>query len=218
MNLLPSDGLVPVKGLEAPMVTGSFPSWVDDGGTGGTTVAHDASQAGGYWELDPGAERRGDEARLRTSFGLRPDAYDVVEFASRVSVTTTDVADLAFRVGFDGPDGYGLWYSYLHPDDDLNDRLSVHGDGVIAGYDARRINDERPHELAIRWFPTADRVELYTDAVLGATGEAVGLPAAKVYRPTWSATDRGGEPAVVRVHRAAIRYYEQPNPTASPVR
>lgn len=212
MNLLPSGALVPVKRIDAETFSGSFPSWIVDGSTGGTTEAYDATHAGGFWELDPGSERPGDEARLRTSFALRPDAYDVVEFATRVSVSTTDVDDVEFLTGLEAGDGDGLLYSYLNAGDELGDRLRVRSDGADVGYDARTIDDVRQHEIELRWYTTEDRVELYTDRVLGATAEDVGLVTSAAYTPTWCATYGGGERAAMRIHAASIRYCEQANP------
>lgn len=212
MNLLPSDALVRVKRIDAEMFSGSFPSWIVDESSGGTTDAYDATHAGGFWELDPGTERPGDEAKLRTSFALRPDAYDVIELATRVSVTTTDEDDVEFAAGLEASDGDGLLYSYLNARDELDDRLRVRCDGEDVGYDARTIADERQHEIEIRWYTTEDRVELYTDRVLGATAEDVGLTISATYTPTWSARYRGGDSGAMRVHAASIRYYEQPNP------
>lgn len=201
-----------MKQIDAEIFSGSFPSWIADESVGGTTDAYDAAHAGGFWKLDPGTERQGDEAKLRTSFALRPDAYDVVEFATRVSVTTTDVDDVEFTTGLEASDDDGLLYSYLNARDELGDRLRVRCDGEDVGHDARTIDDERQHEIEMRWYTAEDRVELYTDRVLGATAEDVGLVISATYTPTWSATYRGGDRAAMQVHAASIRYYDQANP------
>lgn len=211
MNLLPSDELAPAKRIEAEVFSGTFPSWIADDSNGGSTTARDASHAGGYWELDPGTGNRGDEATLQTSFDVHPGAYDVVEVATRVSVTTTDGDELAFVAGLEANDGDGLLYSYLNERTELDDRLCVRSDGDTTGYDARTIDDERQHEIGVRWYTTANRVELYTDRVLGATVDDIGLNPSRTYRPTWRATNRGRNHAVMRIHAAAIRYYDHPN-------
>lgn len=212
MNVPAVDGLARVKAIAAETFSGTFPSWIRDESSGGSTAAYDATHAGGYWELDPGTKRPGDEAALRTTFAVRPDAYDVVEVASRVSVTTTDGEDLTFTICLQGEDGDGLAYSYLHGRAELTDRLRVRSDGSGAGYDVRRIDDEREHDVVLRWYTTRDRVELYTDHVLAATVDAVDLNADDTFVPTWRATYAGGRGAVLRVHAAAVRYYEQGNP------
>lgn len=212
MDVLPSDTLVRVKEIEAELFTGTFPGWVVDVSSGGTTTAYDAANDGGYWELDPRTGQSGDEARLETAFSLDPDAYDVVELETRVNVTTTDTDDLAFAVGLRTDDDASLLYSYLHPKDSLADRLRVRNGSREVSYDARTIADENQHALRLRWHSTAGRVELYADHVLSASVDDAGLPTEAAYTPAWAATYRGGTGGVLRVHSAAIRYYARGNP------
>lgn len=212
MNVLPSDPLVRVKELEAELFSGTFPGWVVDDSSGGTTTAYDAANDGGYWELDPGTGQPGDEARLETAFSLDPTAFDIVELETRVSVTTTDIDDLAFAVGLRMNGDASLLYSYLHPQDALADRLQIRSGSGEVNHDARTITDVSQHDLRLRWYSTAARVELYADHVLSAAADDVGLPTEGAYTPVWTATYRGGAGGALRVHSAAIRYYEQGNP------
>lgn len=212
MSLVPRDALVPVKSIGAEVFSGSFPTWIVDVSDGGSTSAFDASHDGGYWALEPGTASPGDEARLETSFAVQPDAYDVVELATRVRVTTVDETDLAFSLGFSAPDGPAVTYSYLHPDGERDDQVHVVSDGTGVSVPARRIDDTSEHGIVLRWDTTQDALELLTDRFRAATATDVDIDGSRAYAPTWRAAYRGGDAASLRVHDAAIGYYNRTNP------
>lgn len=204
-----TDGLELVKERESSMMDGSIPSWISTAVSGGTVTALDASNDGGYLELDPGTASTGDYAKVE-SFNLVPSAYDAIELSGRVSVTSTNPSDISLTLGFEESGNNNITTSWVHPD--FDDQLRGVDGGTATLHDVRVLNDTRQHDFTLLWDTDSGFVTYYLDGFPAGVELMSGFPDPSLtFFGQVTAQYKGGSAAQVKVHRFAVRYYRKPN-------
>lgn len=209
MNLIPEDKTL-VKEIEAPMMQGTLPSWLSTATLGGGTVtALDASNDGGYLNLDPGTTASGDYAKIST-FNLTPAAYDVVELFGRIKHTTGNDADATTSLGFEeSGSNNALWYFVEGVD---NNRIKLESGGSAVFHDVRVVDDTNEHDFRLIWDTTAGTITLITDGFPSGVEISTGIPDATLtYFGQATAMYKGGVAAQAQVSSFGVRYYRKTN-------
>jgi len=212
MMLPDKNGLTEVKRLRATAPwTGSLDSWLtaDNESGNGSVTAVDASNDGGYVEIDPGTTSSGDRTSLRTSFGVVPNAYDVFEVKARLYHTTGQGDDAGAFVGMlDSSDDDGL-QSYVYGGA-LGRLRSVVGGSTNTVNSPKKTNSAVDLEVSVEWWTTEGFAISYVEGM--PSQKTTTLPNdSNTYYPEVEATYEGGSAAQIYVKDFELAFYEHSN-------